>query len=181
MVDYDLDEALVDFNTLRQPSTRRKYPTAYPGNVRPTASPDYSMFILYEIFRGRNLDAGFKRMVKMMTNIDDVNDVMREFISVGKANPDMPDYLKLARAMANVSSLDFTYESSDEGNIIRVWRTAGVHKNEEFNFEMRRGVHRRRNVKRDYSRYIKPKARFLTVDEILRSRKFVLKAYRKKR
>lgn len=127
------------------------YPEAYPGNIRPTKRPDYSTLVLYEVMRGMNVNYSFRRMVKMLSNIDEVETIVRQFVKNEDSNPDRAGYLNLADAVAQHYGIDFTYEPTEEGHMIRVWGKD----NEEWAMQLRRGENRlRRQPKRDYSKLL---------------------------
>ena len=160
----------------RREKAKSRYPPLLPGNILPRGAPSFDMFVLYEILRGRNIRYSVDRFIRMSTDIADVNSVMREFMKTADSSLDDSLYIQLAKTYAESRGLDFKYESTDYGNVLKMWKTSGKGKNEEYNFAMRRGEHRIQKQRRvDYSRHLKSDKRFLRVSDVGDIRKRALK------
>lgn len=153
------------------------YPIPFPGNIRPTKKPKFSTLVLYQIMRGKNLNHSFKRMVKMMYDIGEVEKVTRKFVDIQDANPDVSGYLNLAKAYADTHGLNYEYETKDYGNTLRVW---GKDK-EEWSFDIRRGEHMIRGEQnRDYSKMLHVNnIDMISYKELSKERKDLVKPFRK--
>lgn len=134
---------------------KRPYPAPYAGNVRPVSKPDYSMFVLYNILKGRSINVSFKRMVNMMADLGKVENVANRFMESYTKRPRDSQYRMLAQALAKEYGLNYTYTPTDRGDMVRVWKKTGPKARQEYVFEIMRGEHKiRKSQQRDYSKLL---------------------------
>jgi hypothetical protein len=160
----------------RRQRSRELYPPLLPGNILPRKAPSYEMFVLYEVLRSRNVRYSIDRLIKMSSDIKDVNNIVRKFIDTVDFDAKESLYVELAKLVAEYYNIDFKYDATDYGNLVRVWKKSGASSRQEYNFPMRRGVHKIRPSKKvDYSKYLSSDKRFLKVSEVGDIRKRALK------
>jgi len=150
-----LMEESIDEMVNRTPVSRQedyyKFIDPLPGHESPSLgaeSPDISYWKIYEIFRGYGIWKSLSRISKMYVDKEDFSDLLDEYRDIRSTDPSDGKYQDLARAVSRINDVDFDYEKTDYGHLLRMWDDEGV----EWQLPIRRGEHLERGTyDRDYS------------------------------